>query len=66
MASHVFFSLFCDCIDSLPLEKRLTLHNAIILINIVLSKDKNHYYYKIFLGKCLYHLAKKQSQNVFL
>ena len=61
-----FSHYFAIVIDSLPLEKILTLHNAIILINIVLNKDKNHYYYKIFLGKCLYQLAKKQSQKSFL
>ena len=33
--------------------------NFIILNNSVLNKDKNHYYYKIFLGKCSYQLAKK-------
>ena len=50
-----------DSDDSLPIEKRLTLHNGIIDINTyyVLNKDKNHYYYKIFLEKCSYQLAKK-------
>ena len=45
--------------DFLPVEKILTLHNVIILIKSVLSKDQNHYYYKIFLQKCSYQLAKK-------
>ena len=35
-------------------KKRLTLHNAIILIKSVLNKDKNHCYYNIFLEKCSY------------
>ena len=30
-------------IDSLPIEKRLTLHHGVILIKSVLNKDKNHY-----------------------
>ena len=34
--------------DSLPIEKRLTLHNIIIRIKSVLNKDKNHHYYKFF------------------
>ena len=40
--------------DSLPIEKRSTLHNVIILIKSVLSKDKKHSYYNIFLGKNSY------------
>ena len=40
--------------DSLSIEKTLTLHNAIIHIKSVLKKDKNHYYYKIFLENFLY------------
>ena len=48
-----------DSYDSLSIEKRLTLHNVIILIKSVLNKDKNHYYYNILLEKCLYQLAKK-------
>ena len=38
--------------DSLTMAKRLTLRNVIILIKWVLNKDKNHYYYTIFLEKC--------------
>ena len=38
-----------DSYDSLPIEKILTLHNARILFKSVRNKDKNHYYYKIFL-----------------
>ena len=41
--------------DSLPTEKRLTLHNVIIHIKSVLNKDK----YKIFSENCSYQLAKK-------
>ena len=40
-------------------KKRLTLHNVTILIKSVLNKDKNYYYYNIFLEKCSYQLAKK-------
>ena len=37
-----------DSYDSLAIEKILTLCNVMILIQSVLNKDKNHYYYKIF------------------
>ena len=57
--SHNFAKLKVDSYDSLQIEKTFTLHNFIILIKLVLSKDKNHYYYKIFLEKCSYQLAKK-------
>ena len=49
--SQCFMKIKVDSYDSLPIEKILTLHNAIILLKSVLNKDKNHYYYKIFLGK---------------
>ena len=52
--SHYFAKIKVDSYDSLPIEKILTLHNVIILIKSVLNKDKNHYYYKIFLKKCSY------------
>ena len=57
--SHYFAKIKIDSYDSLPIEKRLTLDNVIIVIKTVLNKDKNHYCYKIFLEKCLYQLAKK-------
>ena len=48
-----------DSYDSLPIQKRLTLHNVIILIESFLNKDKNHYYNKIFLEKFSYQLFEK-------
>ena len=42
----------------LPIEKRLTMHNVTILIKSVLNRDKNHYYYKVFIKKCSYQLTK--------
>ena len=56
---HYFAKIKVDSGDYLPIEKTLTLHNFIILIRSVLNKDINHYYYKIFLEKCSYQLAKK-------
>ena len=37
-----------------PIEKILTVHNLIILIKSVANKNKNKYYYNIFLKKGLY------------
>ena len=57
--SHYFAKIKVDSYDSLLIEKRLTLHNVVILIKTVLTKDKNHFSYKIFLEKFSYQLAKK-------
>ena len=38
---------------------KMTLRNVIIHVKSVLSKDKNHCYYKILLEKCSYQLTKK-------
>ena len=35
-------------------------HNVIILINSIFSKDKNNYYYNIFLEKASHNLPKKK------
>ena len=58
--SQYFTIIKIDFYDSLPIEKRLTLHNFVILIKSVLNKDKNYYYYKIILEKCSHHCKKKQ------
>ena len=58
MASHIFFTLFCENQSWFLWFKRLTLH-VLIHIKSVLNKDKNHYYYKVFLEKCSHQLAKK-------
>ena len=50
--SDYFAKVKVDSSDSLPIEKILTFHNVIIHIKLVLNKDKNHYYYNIFLEKC--------------
>ena len=39
-------------------EKTLPLHNVIILIKSVFNKNKNHYYYDIFLRKISYQLLE--------
>ena len=43
-----------DSYISLPLEKTMTYRNVIILIKSVFNKDKNNYYYNIFLEKASY------------
>ena len=58
--SHIFLKIKVDSHDSWPIEKALTLHNVMILIKSALNKD--HYYYKILLDKCLYQIVKKETQ----
>ena len=59
MAWNMLFLIIMqvDSYDSLPLEKTLTFH-VIIFIKSVFNKDKNNYYYNIFLEKGLYQLPK--------
>ena len=57
--SHYYAKIKVDSYDSLRNEKTLTLYNVEILIKSVLNYYKNHYYCKIFLGKCSYQLPKK-------
>ena len=63
--SYYFVKIKVDYYDSLPNDKRITLHNVLIHIILVLHKDKNHYYYKIFLEKWFYQLAKNNQYNFF-
>ena len=56
--SYNYTKIKIDSDDDLPLEKTLNLQNVVILIKSVLNK-KSHYYYNIFLEKCLYQLDKK-------
>ena len=44
-----------DSYNFLPLEKK-SFHNVIILIKPVFNKDKNNYFYYIFLEKTSYEL----------
>ena len=50
--SQYYAKIKVDSYDSLPLEKTLTFHNVIILITLVFDKDKNNYYFNMFLEKC--------------
>ena len=40
--------------DSLPTEKILSFYNVTIFLKSVVNKNKNEYYYNIFLGKGLF------------
>ena len=50
--NHNFARIGIGSHNSLPIEKKtLTFHNVIILIKLVANKNKNNYYYNIFLEK---------------
>ena len=53
--NHNFGKIKIDSYNSLTIKKRLTLHNAIILIKSVVDKNENKYYYKLFLEKSSYN-----------
>ena len=57
--TYIFVDLKVDLYNSLPLEKTITFHNIIILIESVWNKDKNNYCYNIFLEKASYELPKE-------
>ena len=52
--NHNFGRIIIDSYNSLPIEKILTFCNVIILIKLVVNKNKKEYYYNIFLEKGLY------------
>ena len=52
--NHNFGKTRTDSYHSLPSKKILTYHNVIILIKLVVNKNKNKYYYIIFLEKGSY------------
>ena len=56
--SHSYAKIKVALCDSLPLEKTMTLHNFMILIKSVFSKDKNNCYYNKFVEKESYELPK--------
>ena len=67
--THAFLSLLPER-QSLILwffayRKKLTLQNVIIHLKLIINRYKNHYYYNIFLEKCLCQLPKKQWQAHF-
>ena len=61
--SHYYAKIKIDSYDSLPLEKLVIFHNVIIVIKSVFKKDKNSYYYNIFLEKVSYQLPKNNNNK---
>ena len=60
--SHNWAKIKVFSYDSLFLEKRLTLHNVIILIKSLFNKDENNYY-GMFLEKDSYELPKNNDSK---
>ena len=52
--NHNFGRINIESCNYLPIQKILTFHNVILLIKSVINKNKNKYYYNIFLEKGLY------------
>ena len=53
-SNNNFARIKIDLYDSLPIEKMLTFHDVIILIKSVFNKNKDEYYYNIFVEKGSY------------
>ena len=51
--NYNFGRIRIDSYNSLPIKKILTFHNLLILIKSAVKKNKNKYYYNIFLEKGL-------------
>ena len=52
--NHNFGDIRIDSCNYFPIEKILTFDNVIILIKSVVNKNKNNYYYNIFLENVSY------------
>ena len=52
--NHNFGKIRTDFYNSLPIKNILTFHDVITLIKSVVNKNKNKYYYDIFLEKGLH------------
>ena len=59
--NHNFERIRFASYDSLTIKKELNFHNVIILFKSVVNKNKNEYYYDIFLEK----VSISPIQNVF-
>ena len=49
-----FGKIRIDSYNFFPIKKILTFHNVLILMKSVAKKNKNNYYYNIFLENVLY------------
>ena len=61
--SHYYAKIKVDSYNSLPLEKQLIFLNVIILFKSDFNKDKNKYYYNIFVEKGSYELPKNNDNK---
>ena len=61
--SHYYAKIKVDSYNSLPLEKQLIFLNVIILFKSDFNKDKNNYYYNIFVEKGSYELPKNNDNK---
>ena len=61
--NHNFGKIRIDSYNSLPIQNILTFHNVILLIKSVVNKNKNKYYYNIFLEKGTY--KKNHIHKIF-
>ena len=61
--SHNYPRIKVDSYDPFPLEKYLTFRNVITLIKLVFNKDKNNYYYNIFLEEATDFHDKQNLKN---
>ena len=61
--SHNYAKIKVDSYNVLPLEKTLTFYNVIIHIKSVFNKDRNNYYYNIFLEKGSNELPKNNNNE---
>ena len=57
--SHNYAKTKVDSYHSLSLENTMTFYNVIMFIKSIFDKDKNNYYYNIFLEKASYKFPKK-------
>ena len=62
--SHNYAKIKVDSYDSLPLDKKLILHNIIINMMSVLDTEQNHNNYNIFLEKV--HINQLKINDIFL
>ena len=56
--SHYFSKIKIDSYPSLPIKKTLTLHDIAIDIKSALNKNENQYYYKKFLERRSFNIAR--------
>ena len=54
--SYNFPRIRIDSFNSVLIGKTLTFHNVIILVDSVVNKNKNNYYFNTFLEKGLYEV----------